>query len=189
MAETWAEVGSFKAMLRAPRKAKKEIWRRPKPGDEGETESFSVYLGDYFTTRRGYRDPLDLLQREKSSIPRAPTRAPVLMRLNAKINTRHLKEKQAIETAVIDRVDKHRVRPFFHFEIGALHEQYSVQVGKGRPGKNTNYETHSRTLFTLTWTRKTQALKEEANTDGVFPLLSTDTGLSAKDVLRSLSSP
>lgn len=41
------------------------------------------------------------------------------------------------------------------------------------------------TLYTLSWTQKKQALKEEAQTDGVFPLLCTDNELTAKKVLKA----
>jgi transposase len=41
------------------------------------------------------------------------------------------------------------------------------------------------TLYTLSWTQKKQALKEEAQTDGVFPLLCTDKELTAKEVLKA----
>ncbi len=40
-------------------------------------------------------------------------------------------------------------------------------------------------LYMLSWTRKVQALKDEANTDGIFPLLSTDERLSSKSVLQA----
>ena len=40
-------------------------------------------------------------------------------------------------------------------------------------------------LFTLSWTQKKQALKQEAQTDGVFPLLCTDNELTAKEVLKA----
>ena len=74
---------------------------------------------------------------------------------------------------------------FFHIYIGTIEEKYQVQIGTGRPGKNTKYRTGVNRLFTLSWTQKKQALKEEAQTDGVFPLLCTDNGLTAKEVLKA----
>ncbi len=41
------------------------------------------------------------------------------------------------------------------------------------------------TLYTLSLTQKKQALKQEAQTDGVFPLLCTDNDLTAKEVLKA----
>jgi transposase len=46
-------------------------------------------------------------------------------------------------------------------------------------------ETRVRTIHTLTWVRNNQAVKTEAKLDGIFPLLSTDKELSAKEVLQA----
>ncbi|PXF59454.1 MAG: hypothetical protein C4B59_11615, partial [Candidatus Methanogaster sp.] len=54
-----------------------------------------------------------------------------------------------------------------------------------RPGKNTRYVIRENILYTLSWTRKGEALKREANTDGVFPLLCTDNNISAKETLKA----
>lgn len=53
--ETWNEVKSFKEKLRQTKKAKDIIWRRRKPGSHDKKEYFSVFKGDYLTTKRGYR--------------------------------------------------------------------------------------------------------------------------------------
>ncbi len=57
-----------------------------------------------------------------------------------------------------------------------------VQVGKGRPGLNTKYKKKTEVIYTLSWTRNKDILKAEKKTDGIFPLLSTDPELSAKEV-------
>jgi len=188
--ETWAEVAEFKSSVRSTRKAKKEIWRRRKPQHEESSEYFSVFEGQYFTRKRGYRlhwiyssekRQRDRLSRE-SRLAKAER---ALMELNARLNPRNLKEKEAIEAAATAIVAKFQVAEFLDRRISASQEREQVQIGKGRPGKHTEYKKHTRVLFTLTWTRKTQALKEEAKTDGIFPLLSTDTKLSAKEVLQA----
>jgi len=60
-----------------------------------------------------------------------------------------------------------------------------VQIGRGRPGKNTRYKTRVNRLFTVSWTQKKQLIKQQAQTDGVFPLLCTDKDLTAKQVLKA----
>ncbi len=188
--ETWAEVAAFKAQLRTTRKTKQEIWRRAKPEDDEQTEYFSVFVGDYHTEKRGYRihwiyssekRRRDRMSREKS-LSKAET---ALMELNAKLNTRKLKEKEHIEASAFEIVEKYQVKAFLRLEIGTSREEYRVKVGKGRPGNNAKYERKIRTIHTLTWTRDTYALKGESRLDGVFPLLSTDTTLSAKDALQA----
>ncbi len=188
--ETWAEVAAFKAQLRAKRKGKQEIWRRPRPDDDEQSEYFSVFLGEYTTEKRGYRihwiyssekRKRDRLSRE-SRLSKAET---ALMALNAKLNTRKLKQRENIEAGAGAILDKHQVKGLLRLEIGTSREEYRVKVGKGRPGKNACYETRIRMIHTLTWTRDSQALKAESRLDGIFPLLSTDTKLSAKEVLQA----
>ena len=188
--ETWNEVESFKEKLRIVKKAKDIIWRRRKPGSDDKNEYFSVFRGDYFTTKRGYnihwiysseKRKRDRENREKH----LKKVEQCLAVLNGKINKRDLKTRKAIEEAAQQIVEEHKLEYFFHISIGTIPEKYQVQIGRGRPGKNTKYRTSVNRLFTLSWTQKKQALKEEAQTDGVFPLLCTDKELTAKEVLKA----
>jgi transposase len=190
MPETWAEVAAFKARLKVTRKAKKEIWRRPIPGSDDQTEYFSVIAGEHYTQKRGYlihwiysseKRKRDRMSREK----RLTKAEQALMELNAKLNTRKLKLKDNIDAAVAEIQDKHRINELLVVQIGASREEYRIKAGKGRPGKHSSYETGVRTIHTMTWVRNNQALKAESKLDGVFPLLSTDTSLTAKEVLQA----
>ena len=64
-------------------------------------------------------------------------------------------------------------------------QSYQVQIGRGRPGPNTKYKNCVETVYSLIWERNKEALKREKNVDGIFPLLTTDDSLSAKEVLRA----
>jgi len=190
MPETWAEVAEFKSVLRTTRKTKKEIWRRPKPGHEEETEYFSVFVGDYLTRKRGYRihwiySSEKRVRDRQSREARLAKAEQALMALNARLNTRNLKQQEAIEAAVKTILEQHQVEELLQFQIGTSREEYRIQIGKGRPGKQTRYKTCIRPIYTLTWTRNLQAMKQEARVDGLFPLLSTDLALSAKEVLQA----
>lgn len=187
---TWNEVESFKETLRKVKKAKDIIWRRRKPGSDDKNEYFSVFKGDYFTTKRGYnihwiysseKRKRDRENREKH----LKKVEQCLAVLNGKINKRDLKTSTAIEEAAQQIVEEHKLEEFFHISIGTIEENYQIQIGTGRPGKNTKYRTGVNRLFTLSWTQRKQALKEEAQTDGVFPLLCTDKELTAKEVLKA----
>jgi transposase len=188
--ETWSEVVAFKETLKATRKAKKEIWRRVKPGAEPETEYFSVFVGDYYTHKRGYRIhwiySSEKRKRDRTSREQRLTKAEqALMELNAKLNTRKFKLKENIETTVSEIQAKHRVTELLEVQIGTSRETYRVKAGKGRPGKHSSYETRVSTIHTLTWVRNNQAVKTEAKLDGIFPLLSTAKELTAKQVLQA----
>ncbi len=188
--ETWKEVESFKKELRKTKKAKDIIWRRRKPGSDDKKEYFSAFRGDYFTTKRRYcihwiysseKRKRDREQREKH----LKKVEQCLAVLNGKINKRGLKTKKAIEQAAQQIIEENKLENFFHISIGTLTEKYKVQVGSGGPGKNTKYRTRVNRLFTLSWTQKKQALKQQAQTDGIFPLLCTDKRLTAKQVLKA----
>jgi transposase len=188
--ETWKEVESFKKELRKTKKAKDIIWRRRKPGSDDKKEYFSAFRGDYFTTKRRYRIHW-IYSSEKRKRDREKREKHLkkveqcLAILNGKINKRGLKTKKAIEQAAQQIIEEHKLEKFFHISIGTLTEKDKVQVGSGRPGKNTQYRTRVNRLFTLSWTQKKQALKQQAQTDGIFPLLCTDKRLTAKQVLKA----
>lgn len=188
--ETWDEATSFKETLRKSKKAKKEIWRRRKPGSNDEMEYFSLFKGKCVTAKRGYKihwiyssekRKRDRLSREN----RLKKAERELAELNARINKRNLKTKEDIYEAGMKVLEEHGVEKFFHLEIGKTTEEYRVQVGRGRPGRETKYKRRINTILTLSWTRNVKVLKEEANTDGAFPLLCTDEPLTAKEVLQA----
>jgi transposase len=141
--ETWSEVVAFKETLKATRKAKKEIWRRVKPGAESETEYFSAFVGDYYTHKRGYRIhwiySSEKRKRDRTNREQRLTKAEqALMELNAKLNTRKFKLKENIETTVSEIQAKHRVAELLEVQIGVSRETYRVKAGKGRPGKHSS---------------------------------------------------
>ena len=73
--------------------------------------------------------------------------------------------------AALAIVDKYQVAEFLDRHIPASQEREQVQIGRGRPGKHTRYETRTRKIYSLTWTRNLRALRREASVDGLFPLL------------------
>jgi len=188
--ETWNEVESFKKQLKKTKKVKDIIWRRRKPGSDDKKEYFSSFRGDHVTTKRGYRihwiyssekRKRDRQNREKH-LKKVEQNLAVL---NGKINKRGLKTKKTIAQAAQQIIEEHKLEQFFHVSIGTITERCKVQMGPGRPGKSTQYSTRVNRLFTLSWTQKKQVIKQQAQTDGVFPLLCTDKALSAKQVLKA----
>jgi len=188
--ETWNEIKLFKESLRQTKKVKEIIWRRRKPGSHDKKEYFSVFKGDYLTTKRGYRIHW-IYSSEKRKRDREKREnnlkkvEQALALLNGKINKRNLKTINAIEQAAQQIVAEHKLENIFHISVGEITERFKVQTSKGRPGKNTKYATRVNSLLTLSWTQKNQVLKREAKTDGVFPLLCTDNDLTAREVLKA----
>ncbi|MBC2695466.1 MAG: IS1634 family transposase [Desulfobacteraceae bacterium] len=188
--ETWNEVESFRERVRKTKKAKDIIWRRRKPGSDDKNEYFSAFRGDFFTIKRGYKIhwiySSEKRKRDRENRDKHLEKVEqCLAVLNGKINKRGLKTSTAIESAAKQIVEEHKLQDYFHISIGTITEKYQVQIGTGRPGKNTKYRTGVNKLFTLSWTQKKQVLKEEAQADGVFPLLCTDNDLTVKEVLKA----
>ena len=189
--ENWSEVARFKRALRQGKKTKTIIWRRQKPGgSEGEQEYFSRFSGEYFTDKRGYR--LHWLysstkrQRDRDERSERLHKAEQeLGVLNAKLNQRQWRTQRQIEQGAQEIVERYRVSTLLTVVVNQREERYTRQIGPGRPGKHTRFKSVAQTLYTLTWVRSQQALQHEAKCDGVFPLLSTDTQLSAKEVLQA----
>ena len=70
-------------------------------------------------------------------------------------------------------------------KLASLNNSWSKQIGKGRPGKNTQYETIVETLYTVSWTRNKEVLDREKKVDGLFPILCTDEAVTAKAALEA----
>lgn len=188
--ETWDEVKLFKDVLRKTKKTKDIIWRRQKPGSYDKKEYFSVFRGEHLTRKRGFRIhwiySSEKRKRDREKREKYLKKAELsLAELNAKINKGRLKAKDTIKEAVEDIVQKYKVDNFLRVEVGTIKEKYQVQIGKGRPGKNTKYRVHENIFHTLTWMRDKEALKNEKNIDGIFPLLNTDKNMSAKETLKA----
>lgn len=80
---------------------------------------------------------------------------------------------------------KYRVQNLLQLMINHTTEQYTVNHGRGRPGKNSNVTKATRQIYTLSWAIDKEAVKAEQVMDGVYPLLSTDKTLTAKEVLAA----
>ncbi len=105
--------------------------------------------------------------------------------LLGKLNTRNLKTKEQIQQRVEKILQSQGVEAFYRMDIGEAKQQWTKQIGKGRPGKNTQYETIIETIYTLSWTRNKEALDREKKVDGIFPILCTDEAMTAKTALEA----
>ena len=99
-----------------------------------------------------------------------------------KLNKYQLQTKEPIEKAVAG-ITKKVGGAFVQVEIAEEFVTKEVQVGKGRPGPKTRYETVTETRFTLQWRRNEEAILQAARCDGIFPL-TDNTGLEPVEVLK-----
>lgn len=188
--ETWKETKEFKETLRRTIKSKKEIWRRLKPGSDTEYEYFSEFQGDYRTSKKGYKIywiySSEKRKRDRNSREKKLRKAEHdLMELNCRLNQRKLKTREAIELAANKITEKYKVENFIRLDLSTTQEEETIQIGRGKPGKNTKYKKIKTTIHTLAWSRCKKTLKTESRIDGVFPLLCTDGSLDAHEVLKA----
>lgn len=186
--ETWREVKTFKASLLTTKKVKQRILRQRVPNSDDTFETFYRFTGHYRTHKAGYalhwiysseKKKRDRLAREQ----RLQRVEQELGELMGKLNSRYLKSEKQITERVTKLLEHHRVSDFYHITITPVQESRTHQVGKGRPGKDTRYKTTVTTIYSLAWTRNQQALEQEKNVDGIFPILCTDETMSAKEAL------
>ncbi len=188
MPDTWSEAKAFKQALRESKKAKKRILRKLLPYSDTEYESFFCYEGTHKTLKRGYTlywiNSTEKWRRDrKAREQRMATLEHALGELMAKLNLRLLKTQEQILERVNQLLEKYRAVGLYHINVLPIQESSRTQIGKGRPGKHTRYRIHTRTIFSLAWSRNKQALEQERRTDGVFPILCTDAAMDAKEAL------
>jgi transposase len=63
-------------------------------------------------------------------------------------------------------------------------EELFKQIGPGRPGPDTKYERIEKWTWEVDIKEDAEALRKAALTDGVFPLMTNDKGLSLKEALE-----
>jgi len=185
--EDWSEVSAFKEKFRKEFISKKEIYRKESIDNQSVNYYYS-YDGDYYTNKRKYRIHWifssekcknDLIFREK----RLNKCENMLDNLLLKLNKRKLKTKEAIQEAIEGILKHHKVTRFIDVTIGEISTTQTIQIGKDSPGVDTKYKTIVNQEYKISWVRNKNNLKDERNVDGIFPLLSTDTKLTAKDAL------
>lgn len=188
--KTWKAGKEVREELRKGKKITKNlIWRRVIDPVMDEYEYFSL-LTRKIKTEDGHRVYWIYSNKKKEKDKELRERKLKrtennLKNIESKLNTRSLKTEKNIRKTIDKTFQKHCTERFYHIKIGKVREGETKQVGSGRPGKNTRYRRVSRYIYTLSWERNKQALKNESNTDGIFPLLSTDLSIDALTALKA----
>ena len=188
MPDAWAEAKAFNHSLRESKKTKRKILQQPVPNRAGKLETFYLFTGSYKASKRGYTLHLIYSTEKRQQDRHARDQHLVafeqaLSDLIGKLNQRRLKPEHQIRERVNQLLEKHRVHRLYYIDIVPVRELSKIEIGKGRPGKDTRYKTQTCTPFSLAWSRNKQALKQERRCDGVFPILRIDETLSAKAAL------
>lgn len=190
MPQTWKEADLFKQAQRQRPRKKARILRRLLPNSEKKYETFYRLVGNDHTVQGHY--PLHWIystekkKRDQGAREKQLKKAEAdLSDLMIKLNMRQLKTRAQIEQRVEKLLHSHGVESFYHIDIGEVEEEIHKQIGRGRPTKNTRYETLINTIYTLSWRRNNTTLQRESQLDGIFPILCTDKTLTAKAALEA----
>jgi transposase len=180
------------AAFRAEVLAGRVHWRRihDKYDHEGElVDRFSIHEPEttsaegyrliwYHSARKAELDAASRLQR----IERAVERLMGLRERLASPRTRH-RERAKVAEAVEAILEETGTAAWITVTIEERAEETYRQQRRGRPGADTLYVKHERKRFDLTHRVELERLDEEARSDGIFPLISNEPSMSAKDLL------
>jgi transposase len=180
------------AAFRAEVLAGRVPWRviHDKYDGEGElVDRFSIH-GPEVTSVEGYRlvwyhsarkAELDAAARLQK-IERAVGRLTELRERLAAPRTRH-RDRAKVAEAVEAILEETGTAAWITVTIEERTEGMYRQQRRGRPGADTLYVKRERKRFDLTHRVELERLDEEARCDGIFPLISNEPGMSAKDLL------
>ncbi len=109
-----------------------------------------------------------------------------MQELRGKLNTRSLKTRPAIETAVKKLLQQRKVSALVEASVEETHEVIRKHVGRGRPGPKTTYVEEERVRYDVKLTRLQDKIDEKALLDGMF-ILVTNHEASAWPASRILA--
>ena len=167
-------------------------WRgiHDKHDDEGElVDRFSIHEPEttsaegyrliwYHSARKAETDAASRLQRIERAVER-------LMGLRGRLaspRTRH-RERAKVAEAVEAILEETGTAAWITVTIEERAEETYRQQRRGRPGADTLYVKRERKRFDLAHRVELERLDEEARSDGIFPLISNEPSMSAKDLL------
>lgn len=96
-----------------------------------------------------------------------------------------LRTKEQVQPAVDKILQDRNVRDWLKVTVRQYDTPRFRQVNPGRPGPDTQYVRESWLSCDLAWELDPQTLEEARKFDGVFPLITNATGLTAEAVLRA----
>lgn len=185
---TRAEDRSFRKGAQENEVAWKDLWTRVDENDE----IIDVYhtCAQPFTTSEGYRllwihgqckHEHDSLARSK----RIETALRDLAQLVQRLKSPRTRFRQRAKVAVaVEKILEHRgCEKWIGVEIKEVEEESYRQATPGRPGKDTRYIRSVRTRFDLDCHVKEEVVRREAQTDGVFALVTNVTDLGELELL------
>jgi len=167
----------------------KEVLRRPlgkkRPPDvfrayedpAGSQEGYRILW--YHSTEKEKRDA----QERDDKIDRTIRKLEDLRTRLASPRSR-LRTRTKVDLEVEEILEELGMGRFLQVDVQRKEDKQFRQEKRGRPGPNTRYRRRVRVRFDLGWTFKKDALAYDINTDGIFPLITSDPELSWRQILE-----
>lgn len=190
MPDTWNESEQFRSRLRRHAKSKRPILRRQVESHDTVVETFSCFGGRQYTKKRGYRlywiHSTEKRKRDRQAREDAVRKLEQQLAVfNSKLNRHKLKKRSQIRVRLQKLLASSEASRFVQVSIAQTTSIHRVQMRRGRPDPQTTYRVRTKRLYILHWNRDVVALQRELRVDGIFPLLSTDKKISAKEALQA----
>jgi transposase len=96
-----------------------------------------------------------------------------------------LRRAAEIDLHIKTLLDKHHVNRYLKVSRTMREEYLYKQTRRGRPGPDTAYRKIIKRRFDIEWTTDEEAIAYDHKSDGMYPLITNDRGLSPAQVLEA----
>lgn len=156
----------WRVLLRIPGRRRRsdppDVYETTADGPERTSEGYRLVW-----VRSSQKRERDALARE-TALEKAEAK---LFDLNARLNRGRLRRRAAINKKAQEILRQHNCRPFLEVHIASQVHVKTLRLRRGRPRKDDPVREARRQVYHLEVRRLKAALRAEARTDGVFPLV------------------
>lgn len=168
------------------------VWDRPNPRhSDGPRDCWYVYRAPIPSAEAWpvvwVWSPLLTLHQEARRRRNIAAAIEALQQLRARLAGAKARLRGAAEIDLQLKVilEKHHVGRYLKVRRTVREEHQYKQTQRGRPGPETAYRKIIKRRFDIEWTMDDEAITYDHRSDGMYPLMSNDRGLSAAQVLEA----
>lgn len=186
------EDGEFRAWIQTHAPDWEVVRDQPHPRRRGGARNRWSVFRDPLPSREGWPvvwvySNLLALHQEQVRRERLARAQQELEELNAKLGGPRPRRRSRKD--VQERVDailrQRRVQRYLEVQVSQEATHYFRQANRGRPGPNTRYVRKTRKRWRLNWSTDEDVIAYDRKSDGMYPLLTNDRGLTNARVLEA----